>query len=67
MTEDVPFAVDFRGTGVRSSTFHARLTSIDYSDTTPDVTFTHDSVGNRLTMTDGSGTETRTTTTSTGS
>jgi RHS repeat-associated protein len=38
-----------------------RLTSIDYSDATPDVTLmTYDNVGNRLTMVDGSGTETRT-------
>jgi RHS repeat-associated protein len=38
-----------------------RLTSIDYSDSTPDVTLmTYDNVGNRLTMADGSGTETRT-------
>lgn len=37
-----------------------RLTSIDYADATPDVAFTYDNVGNRLTMTDGSGTETRT-------
>ncbi|MBA3433063.1 MAG: RHS repeat protein, partial [Actinobacteria bacterium] len=36
-----------------------RLTSIDYSDSTPDVTFAHDPVGNRLQMTDGGGTETR--------
>jgi RHS repeat-associated protein len=36
-----------------------RQTSIDYSDSTPDVTFTYDAVGNRLTMADGSGTETR--------
>jgi RHS repeat-associated protein len=37
-----------------------RQTSIDYSDTTPDVAFTYDAAGNRLTMADGSGTETRT-------
>jgi RHS repeat-associated protein len=38
-----------------------RLTSIDYSDPgTPDVTFTYDNVGNRLQMTDSTGTETRT-------
>ena len=37
-----------------------RQTSIDYSDTTPDVTFTLDAVGNRLTMADGFGTEART-------
>jgi len=37
-----------------------RLTSIDYADATPDVTFTYDALGNRLTMSDGLGTETRT-------
>jgi RHS repeat-associated protein len=37
-----------------------RPTSINYSDTTADVTFTLDAVGNRLTMVDGSGSETRT-------
>ena len=38
-----------------------RLTSINYSDATPDVTsLTYDNVGNRLTMVDGAGTETRT-------
>jgi RHS repeat-associated protein len=37
-----------------------RVTSINYSDSTPDATFTYDAVGNRLTMVDGSGTETRT-------
>jgi RHS repeat-associated protein len=37
-----------------------RQTSIDYSDATPDVTFTLDAVGNRIAMVDGSGTETRT-------
>ena len=37
-----------------------RQTSIDHTDTTPDVSFTYDAVGNRLTMVDGSGTETRT-------
>jgi RHS repeat-associated protein len=36
-----------------------RLTGIDYSDSTPDVTFTLDNVGNRTAMADGSGTETR--------
>jgi YD repeat-containing protein len=30
-----------------------RLTSIDYADSTPDVTFSYDNVGNRLQMTDG--------------
>jgi RHS repeat-associated protein len=37
-----------------------RLTSIDYSDTTPDVAFTYDAAGNRTHMTDGQGSETRT-------
>lgn len=35
-----------------------RLMSIDYSDSTPDVNFTYNGVGNRLTMTDGTGTTT---------
>jgi RHS repeat-associated protein len=37
-----------------------RLTSIDYADTTPDISFTYDAAGNPLSMVDGSGTETRT-------
>jgi RHS repeat-associated protein len=37
-----------------------RLVAIDYSDPTPDVTFAYDVVGNRVSMTDGSGAETRT-------
>jgi RHS repeat-associated protein len=37
-----------------------RLVAIDYSDATPDVTFAYDAVGNRVSMSDGSGTETRT-------
>mgnify|MGYP000507021638 CR=1 FL=1 len=37
-----------------------RLTSINYSDATPDVSFTLDGVGNRLSMSDGAGTQTRT-------
>ncbi len=32
-----------------------RLTDINYSDSTPDVQFSYDGVGNRTTMTDGSG------------
>jgi RHS repeat-associated protein len=36
-----------------------RLLSIDYSDSTPDVAFAYDPVGNRLQMTDGAGTEVR--------
>lgn len=35
-----------------------RLTSIDYSDTTPDATFAYDGNDNRTQLTDGSGTET---------
>ncbi len=35
-----------------------RLTSIDYSDSTPDVTFAYDNAGNRTQMTDGAGTRT---------
>lgn len=37
-----------------------RLVSIGHSDDTPDVTFAYDAVGNRLSMSDGAGTETRT-------
>jgi hypothetical protein len=36
-----------------------RLTSINYSDSTPDVTFVLDNAGNRTSMSDGSGSETR--------
>ena len=36
-----------------------RLISIDYSDSTPDVAFAYDPVGNRLQMTDGAGSEAR--------
>ncbi len=36
-----------------------RLLSIDYSDSTPDVAFAYDPVGNRVRMTDGAGIETR--------
>jgi RHS repeat-associated protein len=50
------------GDGVTTSGYDRanRLTSVDYSDSTPDVTFTYDNVGNRLSMVDGSGTQTRT-------
>jgi RHS repeat-associated protein len=50
------------GDGQTSYTYDraGRLTATDYSDATPDVTFTYDAVGNRLTMVDGQGTETRT-------
>jgi RHS repeat-associated protein len=34
-----------------------RLTSIDYSDTTPDVSYGYDLAGNRTTMTDGAGSQ----------
>jgi YD repeat-containing protein len=37
-----------------------RLETIDYSDTTPDVSFTYDQVGNRLSMVDGTGVTTYT-------
>ena len=37
-----------------------RLTSIDYSDSTPDVTLTLDNVGNRQSMADSGGSQTRT-------
>ncbi len=49
------------GDGTTTSAYDRanRLTGIDYSDATPDVTFTLDNVGNRLSMVDGSGTETR--------
>jgi RHS repeat-associated protein len=35
-----------------------RLTAIDHSDSTPDVQFIYDSVGNRASMADGAGTQT---------
>jgi RHS repeat-associated protein len=34
-----------------------RLTGIDYSDSTPDVSFTYDSAGRKTSMTDGAGTQ----------
>jgi len=37
-----------------------RLVLTDYDDDTPDVTFTHDAVGDRLSMSDGTGTTTYT-------
>jgi RHS repeat-associated protein len=48
------------GDGSTAYTYdHAgRLTSIDYSDSTPDVTYTYDAAGNRTQMTDGAGTKT---------
>jgi RHS repeat-associated protein len=47
-----------RGTTTRSYDALGRLTGIDYSDTTPDVTYTYDADGYRATMTDGAGTQT---------
>jgi RHS repeat-associated protein len=48
------------GDGTINRTFDVlnRVTGIDYSDATPDVTFGYDANGNRTQMTDGSGTET---------
>lgn len=43
------------GTTTNSYDRANRLTGIDYSDTTPDVSFGYDSAGNRVSMTDGSG------------
>jgi RHS repeat-associated protein len=48
------------GTTVYAYDRAGRLTSIDYSDSTPDVTFAYDAAGNRTSMTDGAGTQTRT-------
>ena len=50
------------GDGTTTSTYDraGRLTKVDYSDTTPDVTYTYDNAGNRLSMVDGSVTQTRT-------
>ncbi len=47
------------GTTTNSYDRAGRLTAIDYSDSTPDVTFAYDAGGNRISMTDGAGTETR--------
>jgi RHS repeat-associated protein len=49
------------GDGRTTFTYDAadRLIGVDYSDSTPDVTFAYDAVGNRVSMTDGSGTEVR--------
>lgn len=46
------------GTTAYSYDHAGRLISINYSDSTPDVTYTYDSVGNRTQMADGSGTQT---------
>ena len=55
-------ATQTAGDGTTTNTYDrgGRLTAIDYSDSTPDVTFAYDAAGNRTTMTDGAGTETRT-------
>ena len=37
----------------------SRVVSIDHADQTPDVALTYDAAGNRLTMSDGTGTESR--------
>ena len=47
------------GTTTRTYDRAGRLTGIDYSDATPDVTYAHDAAGNRTSMSDGAGTETR--------
>lgn len=48
------------GDGVTSYGYDVmnRLKTIDYSDSTPDVTFAYDANGNRASMADGAGTET---------
>ncbi len=48
------------GDGTTSYTYDraGRLSAIDYSDSTPDVTFTYDAAGNRTQTTDGAGTQT---------
>ncbi len=50
------------GDGTTTFTYDraGRLTNINYSDTTPDVTYTYDNAGNRLSMIDESGSESRT-------
>jgi len=45
------------GTTVYGYDALSRQTSVNYSDATPDVAFTYDPNGNRLTMADGAGTE----------
>lgn len=48
--------------GKTTATFDraGRLVGVDYSDTTPDVSYTYDGSGNRTSMVDALGTETRT-------
>ncbi len=46
------------GTTTYSYDRAGRLTGIDYSDSTPDVSFSYDPVGNRTSMTDGQGRQT---------
>jgi YD repeat-containing protein len=46
------------GTTTYSYDRAGRLVGIDYSDSTPDVSFSYDAVGNRVQMTDGQGTQT---------
>lgn len=47
------------GTTTHTYDLAGRLTEIDYSDATPDVTYSYDTAGNRTSMVDGAGTETR--------
>jgi RHS repeat-associated protein len=46
------------GTTIRTFDELNRLTGINYSDSTPDVTFSYDAAGNRTGMTDGQGSAT---------
>ena len=47
------------GTTTASYDRAGRLVGIDYSDASPDVTYGYDAAGNRTSMVDGAGTETR--------
>ncbi len=47
------------GTTTNSYDRSNRLTNVDYSDSTPDVSFAYDAVGNRTSLSDGAGSETR--------
>jgi RHS repeat-associated protein len=53
-------ATQTAGDGTTTYTYDraGRQTGIDYSDSTPDVTFSYDAVANRTQMTDGAGTQT---------